>query len=69
MQTNSAVSLYAALGCYLPYFKNTLADSRTKSGPGRRHNTDISDRNVAEKRPSGKLARKMQAKTLTHKQG
>ena len=65
MQTNSAVNLYAALGCYLPYFKNTLSTSHTKSAPGRKHDTDISDRNVKENRPVGALARKVQTKTLT----
>lgn len=57
MKHNVALALLAALGINAAWFKTGKSRSHTKRGPGREHNTDISERNLREVRPVGKIAR------------
>lgn len=57
MKHNVALALLAALGLNASWFKTGKSRSHTKCGPGRKHDHDISDRNLRENRPVGKIAR------------
>ena len=57
MKSNVALQLLAALGLSVSWFKAGKSHSHTKCGPGRKHNRDISDRNLRTDRPVGKIAR------------